>query len=121
MVKNSLKSVKNYTYNDGFIYFGKINIERNSKKEKTGEKFKVEGKRPFAFVYIRDTDNDIAYSSGYKIDKKIRIPYSKLPEQNIKIKINNEDTLYEVKRRDEDDKYNIYLYLQKTDGGKNNG
>lgn len=102
---------RHYTYNDGFIKYGLIEILKNSKKEKIGEDFKELGIRAFANVNIRDSDNQIADSLGYTIDKKIRIPISELPE-NIKIKINNSDTLYEVKKRDSSDGKNIYLYLQ---------
>lgn len=106
---------KHDTYNDGFIYFGKIKTLRNSKKEKTGETVEIEGKRTFERMYIRDIDINIADANGYSIDQKIKIPKSDLPE-NIKIKINNEEDLYDVKRRDGDNN-NIYLYLQKTNGG----
>ena len=98
-------------YNDGFIKYGLIEILKNAKKEKIGENFKELGIRTFANVNIRDTDNQIADSLGYTIDKKIRIPISELPE-NIKIKINNDNTIYEVKKRDSSDGKNIYLYLQ---------
>ena len=42
---------------------------------------------------------------------------SNLPE-NIKIKINNDNDIYEVKKRDTSDNKNIYLYLQKTTNKK---
>ena len=102
---------RHYTYNDGFVKYGLIKVLKNTKKEKIGEEFVESGKRPFANVNIRDNDNQIADSLGYTIDKKIRIPISELPE-NIKIKINNDDVIYEVKRRDSSDGKNIYLYLQ---------
>lgn len=105
------------TYNDGFIYYGLIKIKRNSKKEKIGEEIEIIGKRPFEYVNIRDSDNNIADSLGYTIDKKIKIPLSELPE-NIKIKVNNDNTLYEVKKRDSSDNKNIYLYLQKVSNQK---
>ena len=105
------KQNRHYTYNDGFIKYGLIRVLKNTKKEKIGEEFVVLGKRPFADVNIRDNDNQIADSLGYTIDKKIRIPISELP-QNIKIKINNDDDIYEVKKRDSSDGKNIYLYLQ---------
>lgn len=102
---------RHYTYNDGFIKYGLIKIIKNTKKEKIAEEFEIIGKRPFANVNIRDSDNQIADSLGYTIDQKIRIPISVLP-QNIKIKINSSDTIYEVKKRDSSDGKNIYLYLQ---------
>ncbi len=102
---------RHYTYNDGFIKYGLIKILKNAKKEKIGEQFEQIGKRPFANVNIRDNDNQIADSLGYTIDKKIRIPISDIPE-NIKVKINNSDTIYEVKKRDSSDGKNIYMYLQ---------
>ena len=99
------------TYNDGFLYYGIIKILKNSKKEKIGENIEIIGKRPFSYVTIRDSDNIEADSLGYTIDKKVKIPKSILP-QNIKIKINNSDDIYEVKKRDSDTSKNIYLYLQ---------
>lgn len=110
-------SKRHETYNDGFIYYGLIKIKRNNKKEKIGEEIEIIGKRPFEYVNIRDSDNNIADSLGYTIDKKIKIPLSELPE-NIKIKVNNDDTLYEVKKRDSSDSKNIYLYLQKVSNKK---
>lgn len=113
------RNSKNYheTYNDGILHFGIINILKNAKKEKIGEEIIIKGKRPFANVNIRDSDNNIAESLGYTIDKKVRIPLSPLPE-NIKVKINNEDDIYEVKKRDSSDNKNIYLYLQKATNKK---
>lgn len=110
---------KNYheTYNDGILHFGIIKILKNARKEKIGEEIEIKGKRPFSNVNIRDIDNNIADSLGYTIDKKIKIPFSPLPE-NIKIKINNEDDIYEVKKRDSSDNKNIYLYLQKATNKK---
>lgn len=116
---NFVRNSKNYheTYNDGVLYFGNIKILKNAKKEKIGEEIIMQGKRPFAYVNIRDSDNNIAESLGYTIDKKVRIPHSPLPE-NIKIKINNDDDIYEVKKRDSSDNKNIYLYLQKATNKK---
>nr|DAV03337.1 MAG TPA: head tail joining protein [Caudoviricetes sp.] len=113
------RNIKNYheTYNDGILYFGIIKILKNAKKEKIGEKIEMKGKRPFANVTIRNSDNNIADSLGYTIDKKVKIPFSPIPE-NIKVKINNEDEIYEVKKCDSSDNKNIYLYLQKTSNKK---
>ncbi len=110
---------KNYheTYNDGILYFGSIKVIKNAKKEKIGESIEIKGKRNFSYVNIRDNDNIEADSLGYTIDKKIRIPLSLLP-QNIKVKLNDSDDIYEVKKRDTDDRKNIYLYLQKVSNKK---
>lgn len=116
---NFSRNSKNYheIYNDGILYYGSIKVLKNAKKEKIGEEIQIIGKRPFSFVNIRDNDNIEADSLGYTIDKKIRIPLSPLP-QNIKVKLNNDDDIYEVKKRDSDDRKNIYLYLQKTTNKK---
>ena len=106
-----LQNYHHYTYNDGIAYFGLIKILKNAKKEKIGETIEIIGKRPFANVNIRDSDNNIAESLGYTIDKKIRVPLSQIPE-NVKFKINNDNQLYEVKKRDSSDGKNLYLYLQ---------
>lgn len=110
---------KNYheTYNDGILYFGSIKVIKNAKKEKIGESIEIKGKRNFSYVNIRDNDNIEADSLGYTIDKKIRVPLSPLP-QNIKVKLNDSDDIYEVKKRDTDDRKNIYLYLQKVSNKK---
>ncbi len=105
------------TYNDGILYYGSIKVLKNAKKEKIGEEIEIIGKRPFSYVNIRDNDSIEADSLGYTIDKKIRIPISPLP-QNIKVKLNNEEDIYEVKKRDSDDSRNIYLYLQKATNKK---
>lgn len=116
---NFARTNRNYheVYNDGILYFGSIKVLKNAKKEKIGETIEITGKRPFAYVNIRDNDNIEADSLGYTIDKKIRIPLSPLP-QNIKVKLNSSDDIYEVKKRDSDDKKNIYLYLQKVSNKK---
>lgn len=108
---NPIQNYHHYTYNDGIAYFGLIKILKNAKKEKIGETIEIIGKRPFANVNIRDSDNDIAESLGYTIDKKIRVPLSQIPE-NVKFKLNNDSQLYEVKKRDSSDGRNLYLYLQ---------
>lgn len=105
------------TYNDGILYFGSIKVLKNAKKEKIGESIEIKGKRNFSYVNIRDNDNIEADSLGYTIDKKIKIPLSPLP-QNIKVKLNDSDDIYEVKKRDTDDRKNIYLYLQKVSNKK---
>lgn len=116
---NFARTKKEYheTYNDGILYFGSIKILKNARKEKIGEDIEMKGKRPFAYVNIRDNDNIEADSLGYTIDKKVRVPLSNIP-QNIKVKINNDDDIYEVKKRDSDDRKNIYLYLQKATNKK---
>lgn len=116
---NFTRTNKNYheTYNDGILYFGSIKVLKNAKKEKIGESIEIKGKRNFSYVNIRDNDNIEADSLGYTIDKKIRIPLSPLP-QNIKVKLNDSDDIYEVKKRDTDDRKNIYLYLQKVSNKK---
>lgn len=116
---NFARANKSYheTYNDGILYFGSIKVLKNEKKEKIGEKIEIKGKRPFAYVNIRDNDNIEADSLGYTIDKKVRIPLSQIP-QNIKVKLNDCEDIYEVKKRDSDDRKNIYLYLQKATNKK---
>ena len=116
---NFSRTSKNYheIYNDGILYYGSIKVIKNAKKEKIGEEIQIIGKRPFSFVNIRDNDNIEADSLGYTIDKKIRVPLSPLP-QNIKVKLNDDDDIYEVKKRDSDDRKNIYLYLQKSTNKK---
>ena len=116
---NFARNNKNYheIYNDGILYYGSIKVIKNAKKEKIGEEIQIIGKRPFSYVNIRDNDNIEADSLGYTIDKKIRVPLSPIP-QNIKVKLNNDNDIYEVKKRDTDDRKNIYLYLQKTTNRK---
>jgi len=116
---NFARTNKNYheIYNDGILYFGSIKVIKNAKKEKIGEEILIKGKRPFAYVNIRDNDNIEADSLGYTIDKKVRIPLSPLP-QNIKVKLNDNEDIYEVMKRDSDDRKNIYLYLQKSTNKK---
>lgn len=116
---NFARTNKNYheIYNDGILYFGSIKVIKNVKKEKIGEEILIKGKRPFAYVNIRDNDNIEADSLGYTIDKKVRIPLSPLP-QNIKVKLNDNEDIYEVMKRDSDDRKNIYLYLQKSTNKK---
>ncbi len=106
---NQYKKADNF--NDGFIYYGLIKTERNSNGVKIGEKFVEKGKLAFEEVNIRDNDNITAYSLGYTINKKIKVPYRHL-ENNIKIKINNDDTIYDVIKRDSSDQKKLYLYLQ---------
>ena len=111
------KKIKNETYNDGYIYYGIIQIKRNDKKEKIGESFKQKGRLPFERCSIRDSDNLTADSLGYVIDSKIKVPYREL-EKNIKIKINNEDTLYDVVKKDTTDRKKLYIYLQNVSNEK---
>lgn len=117
--RNFARANRSYheTYNDGILYFGSIKVLKNKKKEKIGEQIEIKGKRPFSYVNIRDNDNIEADSLGYTIDKKVRIPQSQIP-QNIKVKLNDSEDIYEVKKRDSDDKKNIYLYLQKATNKK---
>ena len=105
------QKLKHDTYNDGFVSYGKIEIIRNEKKVKTGEKIKKIGILPFSLMSIRDSDNITAESLGYTIDKKIKVPYKILPE-NIKITINKEKNIYDIVKRDTSDQKNLYLYLQ---------
>lgn len=100
-----------YSYKDGYVHFGTIEIVRNENKVKTGENINEIGILPFSNVNIRDTDNEIANSLGYTINKKIMVPYRKLP-QNLKVKINKEETVYDIVKSDTADYINLYLYLQ---------
>lgn len=101
-----------YSYNDGYIHFGEIEIIRNEKKVKIGEQIKEIGVLPFSNVTIRDNDNIVASSLGYTINKKIMVPFREIP-QNIKVTINNNKDVYDIVKRDTvSDNVNLYLYLQ---------
>ena len=106
---NEKQKVKHETYNDGFIKYGSIKAIRNKNKVKTGEEFSKLGILPYELMSIRDNDNLIADSLGYTIDKKIKVPYRILPE-NIKVELDN--TIYDIVKKDSSDKVNLYLYLQ---------
>lgn len=103
------QKLKHQAYNDGIAIYGDIQPLRNSKKVKIGEAFQKKGKLYFELMSIRDNDNIVADSLGYTINKKIKVPYRKLPE-NIKVKIGT--TTYDVVKKDCSDKINLYLYLQ---------
>lgn len=105
------------TYNEGFIHYGRIAILRNKLEEKIGETFEELGKLAFARVTIRDNDNIIADSLGYTINEKIKVPYRELPN-NIKIKINDDDELYDVVKKDTSDRKKLFIYLQKITNKK---
>lgn len=111
--------VKHNTYNDGFIHYGTIEIIRNEKMVKTGEKIKEIGILPYSVATIRDNDNIIADSLGYTINKKIKVPYRNLP-QNIKIMLNNEEYIYDIVKKDSSNKESLYLYLQLVSNSKEN-
>lgn len=111
--------VKHETYNDGFIHYGTIEIIRNEKMVKTGERIKEIGILPFSVATIRDNDNIIADSLGYTINKKIKVPYRNLP-QNIKITINNEKDIYDIVKKDSSNKETLFLYLQLVTNAKEN-
>lgn len=102
---------KSDTFTDGFIRYGLIKIKRNSVGVKIGEEFEEKGKLAFGNVNIRDSDNVTAFSLGYTINKKIKVPYRNL-ENNIKVKINNEDVLYDVVKKDTSDYKTLFIYLQ---------
>lgn len=110
MIENN-KFKKSDTFPDGFIKYGLIKIIRNNLGVKIKEEFIEQGKLAFGDVNIRDNDNVTASSLGYTIDKKIKVPYRKL-NNNIKIKINNENDLYDVVKRDSPNKKTLYIYLQ---------
>ena len=84
-----------YSYNDGYVHFGEIEIIRNEKKIKIGEQIKEIGVLPFSNVTIRDNDNIVASSLGYTINKKIMVPFREIP-QNIKVTINNDKDVYDI-------------------------
>ena len=99
------------TFTDGFIKYGLVKTKRNEKGVKVGEEFIEKGKLAFGEVNIRDNDNITAYSLGYTINKKIKVPYRKL-KKNIKVKVNDENTLYDVVKMDSSDNKTLYIYLQ---------
>lgn len=109
--------VKHDTYNDGFIQYGTIEIIRNEKMVKTGERIKEIGILPFARMTIRDNDNIVADSLGYTINEKIKVPYRDLPK-NIKITINNQKEVFDIVKKDSSDRRNLYLYLQLVSNAK---
>lgn len=109
--------VKHDTYNDGFIHYGTIEIVRNKEMVKIGERIKEIGILPFTKMTIRDNDNIVAESLGYTINEKIKVPFRELP-RNIKITINNEEEVYDIVKKDNSDKRNIYLYLQLVTNAK---
>ncbi len=109
--------IKHDTYNDGFIQYGTIEIIRNEKMVKTGERIKEIGILPFSKMTIRDNDNIVADSLGYTINEKIKVPYRELPK-NIKITINNGKEVFDIVKKDSSDRRNLYLYLQLVTNAK---
>lgn len=108
-----------HCYNDGLLYYGTVETIRHEKtKEKIGEIIKRKGKVPFAKATIRESDNTIAESLGYTIDLKIKVPIFK-EGTDCKVKINerflnnNNETIYDIVKKDIGTDKQIYLYLQK--------
>lgn len=99
------------TFTDGFIKYGLVKTKRNEKGVKVGEEFIEKGKLAFGNVNIRDSDKITAYSLGYTINKKIKVPYREI-EKNIKVKVNDDSTLYDVVKMDSSDMKTLYIYLQ---------
>lgn len=110
-MKRDNKFKKADTFTDGFIKYGLVKIKRNENGVKIGEEFVEKGKLAFGNVNIRDDDKITAYSLGYTINKKIKVPYRKI-EKNIKIKVNDDSTLYDVVKMDSSDNKTLYIYLQ---------
>lgn len=103
--------VRHSTYNDGVLYFGKIQVLYGKGNKKIGEEFIQEGKLFYELMSARDSDNITANAIGYTIDKKLKTHYCPEIKTAHKIKIN--DLLFDIVSLDSD-KSNTFLYLQRA-------
>lgn len=105
------KNLKHSTYNDGVLYYGKVNPIYGKGNKKIDEEFNQEGKLYFEQLSARDSDNITANAMGYTIDKKVKTHYCRKLKTSHKVKIN--DLLYDVVSLD-NDKVNSFIYLQRV-------
>lgn len=110
-MNRNIKNIKDSSYNDGVLYYGKIQTLYGKGNKKTGENFVGEGKLYYELMSARDSDNMTANAIGYTIDKKVKTHYSTKIKTSHKIKIN--DLLFDIVSLD-NDRVNTFLYLQRV-------
>lgn len=105
------RKLRHPIYNDGVLFYGKIEPVYNSAKKKIGENFKEIGHLFYQELSSRDSDNITANALGYVIDKKVKTPYCEKIKTFHKVKIN--DVFFDVVSLD-NDKINSFIYLQRV-------
>lgn len=105
------KRLKHSTYNDGVLYYGKIESIFNENRKKMGEDFIVKGSLYFEQMSARDSDILQASNMGYVVDLKLKVPYR--PEISSKDKVKIGTKMYDIQKFDSTSDY-IYLYLQRV-------
>lgn len=105
------RRIKHSTYNDGVLYYGKIESTFNDNRKKIGENFIEKGNLYFEQMSARDSDILQASNMGYVVDLKLRVPYR--PEISSKHKVKIKNDMYDIQKFDSTNEY-IYLYLQRV-------
>lgn len=110
-MNRNIKNIKDSTYTDGVLYYGKIETLYGKGNKKIGEDFNQEGKLYFELMSARDSDNITANAIGYTIDKKVKTHYCPILKTSHKVKING--LLFDVVSLD-NDRVNSFIYLQRA-------
>lgn len=105
------RNLKHSVYNDGVLYYGKIQAEFGKGNKKIGESFIGEGKLFFELMSARDSDNITANAIGYTIDKKVKTHYCRNLKTSHKIRLDG--LLFDVVSLD-NDRINSFIYLQRA-------
>lgn len=105
------RRLKHSVYNDGVLYYGKMENQFGKGNKKIGEQFKEEGNLYYELMSARDSDNITANAIGYTIDKKVKTHYCPVLKTSHKVKIN--DLLYDLVSLD-NDRVNTFIYLQRA-------
>lgn len=110
-MNRKIQRLNHDTYTDGMLSYGKTETLYSDFNKKIGEDFIKIGVLFFDELSSRESDNVVADSIGYVIDKKVKVPLQKDIKKSYKVKI--EDVMYDIANFD-NDKRNTYLYLQRA-------
>ncbi|MFC0525779.1 phage head-tail adapter protein [Pontibacillus salicampi] len=104
-------------FNDGFLYYGHDETQRNSTGKRIGDKFIQNGMLAYQLMDGREEDYEMANTQGNSLDLKVKTPFPpsfyNVPKTNLKVYI--EDIEYHVITVDFDrGRRFLFFYLQEV-------
>jgi hypothetical protein len=105
----------NETFNDGFLQYGRMQIQRSGSAKRTGESFVADGRLAFRELSARDSDYHSCGLLNAKLDLKVKTmfppSFRSISKSKLKVRIGNME--YDVIKADWD-RYYLYFYLQEV-------
>ncbi|UFU00366.1 head-tail adaptor protein [Radiobacillus kanasensis] len=105
-------------FNDGFLEYGKVTVQRNDARKKIGDAFVPEGKLAYQLMNAREEDIQLAGAMNSRLDMKVKTrfpPSFKTNRKKSSMSCKVHEIIYDVIDVDWDKSRSyLFFYLQEV-------